>query len=602
MRALGTKREMEKIVNDFVINVATANGTGSQSSNLIILHSMFEMGVPVSGKNLFPSNISGLPTWFIIRASDKGYQAPGDGTNIQVLMNKDTWIKDLEALEPGSIVIFNQDVKLPVDRHDCTLLGMPMTKMARKINAKLGKLIANMYYVGALAYLLDIDEDAIARALEAQFSGKEKAIEINSQAILEGREFAEENWEFDCQFTVEAREKDPNSFLIEGNEAIALGSIYGGITMLSWYPITPSSSVAEGIIKWLPKLRVDADGGSTCAVIQAEDELAAAGMVLGAGWAGGRGMTCTSGPGISLMSEFIGLFYFSEVPGVIWDVNRVGPSTGLPTRTQQADLSMLYEASHGDTQHIVLIPGTIDECFEFGWRVFDYAERFQTMVFGFNDLDLGMNRWKTSGFKYPDMPMDRGKVIKTQKEMDSIPNYGRYRDVDGDGVAYRTLPGSGLDPILYRGTGHDEDGIYSEDPQVYNDAMARLKRKINGARNHLPAPVVREEEQKELGVIFYGSMENTIVEIDDLLGESGLSVSTCRVRALPLHSDVEDFVRRHDRTIVLEINRDGQLYGIIRKEFPVDLIHKIHSVAYSDGMPPRARVYTEMILRVLEDN
>ena len=602
VRALGTKRAMEKIVNDFVINVATANGTGSQSSNLIILHSMFEMGVPVSGKNLFPSNISGLPTWFIIRASDKGYQAPGDGTNIQVLMNKDTWIKDLEALEPGSIVIFNQDVKLPVERDDCTLLGMPMTKMARKINAKLGKLIANMYYVGALAYLLDIDEDAIARALEAQFSGKEKAIEINSQAILEGREFAEENWEFDCQFTVEAREKDPNSFLIEGNEAIALGSIYGGITMLSWYPITPSSSVAEGIIKWLPKLRVDADGGSTCAVIQAEDELAAAGMVLGAGWAGGRGMTCTSGPGISLMSEFIGLFYFSEVPGVIWDVNRVGPSTGLPTRTQQADLSMLYEASHGDTQHIVLIPGTIDECFEFGWRVFDYAERFQTMVFGFNDLDLGMNRWKTSGFKYPDMPMDRGKVIKTQKEMDSIPNYGRYRDVDGDGVAYRTLPGSGLDPILYRGTGHDEDGIYSEDPQVYNDAMARLKRKINGARNHLPAPVVREEEQKELGVIFYGSMENTIVEIDDLLGESGLSVSTCRVRALPLHSDVEDFVRRHDRTIVLEINRDGQLYGIIRKEFPVDLIHKIHSVAYSDGMPPRARVYTEMILRVLEDN
>ena len=600
--ALGTKRAMEKIVNDFVINVATANGTGSQSSNLIILHSMFEMGVPVSGKNLFPSNISGLPTWFIIRANDNGYQAPGDGTNIQVLMNKDTWFKDLEALEPGSIVIFNQDVKLPVERDDCTLLGMPMTKMARKINAKLGKLIANMYYVGALAYLLDIDEGAIDRALEAQFSGKEKAIEINSQAIMEGREFAEENWEFDCQFTVEAREKDPNSFLIEGNEAIALGSIYGGITMLSWYPITPSSSVAEGIIKWLPKLRTDADGGSTCAVIQAEDELAAAGMVLGAGWAGGRGMTCTSGPGISLMSEFIGLFYFSEVPGVIWDVNRVGPSTGLPTRTQQADLSMLYEASHGDTQHIVLIPGTIDECFEFGWRVFDYAERFQTMVFGFNDLDLGMNRWKTSGFKYPDIPMDRGKVIKTQKEMDSISNYGRYRDVDGDGVAYRTLPGSGLDPILYRGTGHDEDGIYSEDPQVYNDAMARLKRKINGARNHLPAPVVREEEKKELGVIFYGSMENTIVEIDDLLGESGLSVSTCRVRALPLHSDVEDFVRRHDRTIVLEINRDGQLYGIIRKEFPVDLIHKIHSVAYSDGMPPRARVYTEMILQVLEDN
>ena len=600
VRVLGTKRAMEKIVNDFVVNVATANGTGSQSSNLIILHSMFEMGVPVSGKNLFPSNISGLPTWFIIRASDRGYQAPGDGTNIQILMNKDTWIKDLEGLEPGTIVIYNEDVKMPVERDDCVLLGMPMTKMARKINPKLGRLIANMYYVGAVAHLLGVEEDAIEKAVKAQFKGKEKAVELNIQAISEGRESANENWDFDCQFSVESRDKDPDTFLIEGNEAIALGSIYGGISMLSWSPITPSSSLAESVINWLPELRSDGDGGSTCAVIQAEDELAAAGMVLGAGWAGGRGMTCTSGPGISLMSEFIGLFYFSEVPRVIWDVNRVGPSTGLPTRTQQGDLSMLYEASHGDTQHIVLIPGTVDECFEFGWRVFDYAERFQTMVFGFNDLDLGMNRWKTSGFTYPDSPMDRGKVVRSQEEMDSIPEYGRYRDVDGDGIAYRTLPGSGLDPILYRGTGHDEDGVYSEDPQVYHDAMARLKRKIDGAREHLPAPVIREEEKKDLGVIFYGSMENSIVEIDDMLEESGLSVSTCRVRALPLHSGVEDFVRRHDRTIVLEINRDGQLFGIIRKEFPAELIPKIHSVSYSDGMPPRARVYSDMILEVLE--
>tara|TARA_B100000945_G_scaffold308304_1_gene297855 strand:- start:3968 stop:5659 length:1692 start_codon:yes stop_codon:yes gene_type:complete len=561
---------------------------------------MFEMGVPVSGKNLFPSNISGLPTWFIIRASDRGYQAPGDGTNIQVLMNKDTWIKDLEGLDSGTIVVYNEDVKMPVEREDCVLLGMPMTKMARKINPKLGRLIANMYYVGAVAHLLGIDEESIEKAVKAQFKGKEKAVELNMQAISEGRGYADENWDFDCKFSVESRDKDSDSFLIEGNEAIALGSIYGGISMLSWYPITPSSSLAESVINWLPELRSDEDGGSTCAVIQAEDELAAAGMVLGAGWAGGRGMTCTSGPGISLMSEFIGLFYFSEVPGVIWDVNRVGPSTGLPTRTQQGDLSMLYEASHGDTQHIVLIPGTVDECFEFGWRAFDYAERFQTMIFGFNDLDLGMNRWKTSGFNYPESPMDRGKVIRSQEEMDSIANYGRYRDVDGDGIAYRTLPGSGLDPILYRGTGHDEDGVYSEDPQVYNDTMARLKRKIDGSKEHLPAPVIREEEKKDLGVIFYGSMENSIVEIDDMLEESGLSVSTCRVRALPLHPDVEDFVRRHDRTIVLEINRDGQLFGIIRKEFPAELIPKIHSVSYSDGMPPRARVYSDMILEVLE--
>ena len=586
-------------VNDFTINIATANGTGSQSANLVILHSMYEMGVPVSGKNLFPSNISGLPTWFIIRASDAGYQAPGDYTHIQVLMNKDTWQKDLDKLDPGTVIIYNQDTKLPVDRDDCIVLGMPMTKMARAISPKMAKLMANMYYVGALAHILKIDQQAIRKAISQQFGGKEKAIEWNMQAISEGIEYAKENWNYESEYLVEERDKDANTFLIEGNEATALGAIYGGINMLSWYPITPSSSVAESIIAWIPKLREGEDGGATCAVVQAEDELAAAGMVLGAGWAGGRGMTCTSGPGISLMSEFIGLFYFSEVPGVIWDVNRVGPSTGLPTRTQQGDLSMLYEASHGDTQHIVLIPGTVDECFEFGWRAFDYADRFQTMVFGFGDLDLGMNRWSTAGFKYPETPMDRGKVIRSQEQMDAIANYGRYRDVDGDGIAYRTLPGSGLDPILYRGTGHDEDGIYSEDPQVYHATMERLRRKIDGARDVLPAPVIREEKEKSVGIIFYGSMENTIVEIDDMLEETGLSVSTCRVRALPYHSEVQSFIERHEKVIILEINRDGQLFGILRKELPVHLLSKIQSVAYSDGLPPRAKVYSNMIIDAL---
>jgi 2-oxoglutarate ferredoxin oxidoreductase subunit alpha len=588
-------------VNDFTINIATANGTGSQSANLIILHSMYEMGVPVSGKNLFPSNISGLPTWFIIRASDAGYQAPGDHTHIQVMMNKDTWEKDLNNTEPGAVIIYNQDVKLPVERDDCVVLPMPMTKMARSISPKMAKLMANMYYVGAMAHILKIDQGAIEAAVSNQFGGKEKAIEWNLQAIAQGKAYAEENWDYESEYMAEARNKDPNTFLIEGNEATALGAIYGGINMLSWYPITPSSSVAESIISWIPKLREAEDGGATCAVVQAEDELAAAGMVLGAGWAGGRGMTCTSGPGISLMSEFIGLFYFSEVPGVIWDVNRVGPSTGLPTRTQQGDLSMLYEASHGDTQHIVLIPGTVDECFEFGWRAFDYADRFQTMVFGFGDLDLGMNRWSTAGFEYPDIPMDRGKVIRSQEQMDAIANYGRYRDVDGDGIAYRTLPGSGLDPILYRGTGHDEDGIYSEDPQVYHSTMERLKRKIDGARDLLPAPIIRQEKEKSVGIIFYGSMENTIVEIDDMLEETGLSVSTCRVRALPYHSDVEAFIEAHDNIVVLEINRDGQLFGILRKELPVQLLTKIQSVAYSDGLPPRARVYADLILETMKE-
>jgi len=591
---------MKRICNDFTINIATANGTGSQSANLIVLNSMFQMGVPVSGKNLFPSNISGLPTWFIIRASDQGYQAPGDKAHIQVLMNKDTWHKDLAGIEPGTVVIYNEDVKLPVDRDDCPSFGMPMTKMARGINPKLARLMCNMYYVGALAHLLGIDDTAIGEALNDQFKGKEKAIELNLRAIGEGRAYAAENWEEDIPHCIEARDKDSGSFLVEGNEAVALGSIFGGINMLSWYPITPSSSLAESIIEWLPELRQGDDGGATCAVIQAEDELAAVGMVIGAGWAGGRGMTCTSGPGISLMSEFIGLAYFAEVPGVIWDINRVGPSTGLPTRTQQGDLSMLYEASHGDTQHIVLIPGTVDECFEYGWRAFDYAERFQTIVFGFSDLDLGMNRWSTAGFQYPDSPMDRGKVLHTQEEIDAVADYGRYRDVDGDGIPYRTLPGSGLDPILYRGTGHDEDGIYSEDPDVYYATVSRLRRKIDGARDLLPAPIVREEKEQQIGVIYYGSMENSITEIDDMLESTGLSVSTCRVRALPYHSEVEGFIERHDKVIVLEINRDGQLYGILRKELPVHLLPRLHSVAYTDGIPPRARVYADKILETLE--
>ena len=591
---------MAQIVNDFTLNIATANGTGSQSANLILLHSMFEMGVPVSGKNLFPSNISGLPTWFIIRASDAGYQAPGDKTHIQVVMNKDTWLADVEKAEPGTIIIHNMDVKLPVERDDCVVLGIPMTKMARAINPKLARMIANMYYVGGLAEVLGIDASALRAALTQQFKGKEKAIELNTRAINEGRAYAAENWNCDIGYAIESRDKNPDTYLIEGNEATALGCLFGGVNMLSWYPITPSSSLAESIIGWIPKIRTAEDGGSTCAVIQAEDELAAAGMVVGAGWAGGRGMTATSGPGISLMSEFIGLAYFAEVPGVIWDVNRVGPSTGLPTRTQQGDLSLLYEASHGDTQHIVLIPGTVDECFEYGWRVFDYAERFQTIVFGFSDLDLGMNRWSTAGFQYPDSPMDRGKVLRTREEVDAIANYGRYRDVDGDGIPYRTLPGSGLDPILYRGTGHDEDGIYSEDPDVYYATISRLRRKIDSARDLLPAPIIREEEEQQIGVIYYGSMENSITEIDDMLESTGLSVSTCRVRALPYHSEVEDFIERHDKVIVLEINRDGQLYGILRKELPVHLLSRLHSVAYTDGMPPRARVYADKILETLE--
>tara|TARA_B100000287_G_scaffold435269_1_gene502754 strand:- start:956 stop:2812 length:1857 start_codon:yes stop_codon:yes gene_type:complete len=602
-RTSGIKKviKMENIVNDFTINVATANGTGSQSANLILLQSLFDMGVPVSGKNLFPSNISGLPTWYIIRLSEHGYQAPGNRTDIQVLVNPATWEEDLAALEPGTVVVWNENSKLEMNREDVVSYPIPMTKIARSINPKLAKLITNIVYVGALAELLGIKQSALESAIKTQFKGKESAIELNTNAIELGRQHFRENLTKSDPYVVKEREIDVKQFFVEGNEAVALGCLFGGAQMLSWYPITPSSSLAEAMIAWIPKIRTNDDGEANCAVIQAEDELAAAGMVLGAGWAGGRGMTATSGPGISLMQEFIGLAYFAEIPSVFWDVCRVGPSTGLPTRTQQSDITLLYEGSHGDTQHIVLFPGTVEECFEFGWRAFDISERFQTPVFGMSDLDLGMNRWACSGFEYPDKDMDRGKVVRDKDIFEAFEEFGRYLDVDGDGIPYRTLPGSGMAPILYRGTGHNPMGVYSEKPHDYLQLMKRLRRKIDSSRDVIPAPILREESECEIGIIYLGSMENTIQEIDDLLEATGLKVSQCRLRALPAHSEIEKFIERHDTTIVLEINRDGQLYGILRKEIPIELVPKLRSVAYSDGMPPRGKIYADLILEILQD-
>jgi len=592
---------MASIINDFTLNIATANGTGSQSANLILLQSMFDMGIEVSGKNLFPSNISGLPTWYIIRVSDQGYQAPGNRVDIQVLVNPATWEEDLAALLPGTVVVWNSDGKLPMDREDVISYPIPMNSLARKLNPKLAKLVSNIIYVGALAEIIGIDQAALESAVMKQFKGKASAIELNTTALSLGRDYFKENLTKEDEYILEPRDRKEERFFIEGNEATALGCLFGGVQMLSWYPITPSSSLAESIIGYIPKLRLNDEGEPTVAVIQSEDELAAAGMVIGAGWAGARGMTATSGPGISLMQEFIGLAYFAEVPSVFWDVNRVGPSTGLPTRTQQSDIQILYEGSHGDTQHIVMIPGNVEECFEFGWKAFDVAERYQTPVFGLSDLDLGMNRWSCAGFEYPDKPMDRGKVVRDKDVFEAFENFGRYRDVDGDGIPYRTLPGSGMDPILYRGTGHNEDGKYSEKPEDYLYLMNRLRQKITNARDDLPEPILREETECEVGIIYLGSMENSIQEIDDILEATGMKVSQCRVRALPLHSEIEAFIERHEMVVVLEINRDGQLYTIIRKEIPNHLVPKVHSVAYSDGMPPRAQIYADKILEKIDE-
>ena len=509
--------------------------------------------------------------------------------------------RDLAALEPGTAVIWNADAKMPMEREDVISYPVPMNSLARKLNPKLAKLVTNIIYVGVIAELIGIDDGALHSAVERQFKGKASAIELNTTALGLGRTYCKENLTKQDPYALESRSREGDRFFIEGNEATALGCLFGGVQMLSWYPITPSSSMAEAIIAYIPTLRVNDEGQPTVAVIQSEDELAAAGMVIGAGWAGARGMTATSGPGISLMQEFIGLAYFAEIPSVFWDVNRVGPSTGLPTRTQQSDIQILYEGSHGDTQHIVLIPGTVEECFEFGWKAFDYAERYQTPVFGLSDLDLGMNRWSCGGFQYPDTPMDRGKVVREKEVFEAFENFGRYKDVDGDGIPYRTLPGSGMDPILYRGTGHNEYGKYSEKPEDYLYLMNRLRQKITNARNDLPEPLLREEVECEVGIIYLGSMENSIQEIDDLLEATGMKVSQCRVRALPLHEEVEAFIERHEMIIVLEINRDGQLYTIIRKEIPNHLVPKVHSVAYSDGMPPRAQIYADKILEKIEE-
>ena len=592
---------MESIVNDFTINIATANGTGSQSANLILLQSLFDMGVPVSGKNLFPSNISGLPTWYIIRLSDYGYQAPGNPNQHPDLVNPATWAEDLAALEPGTVVVWNENSKLEMDRDDVISYPIPMTKIARGINPKLAKLITNIVYVGAPAEILGIEQSALESAVAKQFKGKDSAIELNTTALNLGREYFRDNLAKDDPYVVEARPIEVPQFFIEGNEAIALGSLFGGAQMLSWYPITPSSSLAEGIIAWIPKIRTNDDGESTCAVIQAEDELAAAGMVLGAGWAGARGMTATSGPGISLMQEFIGLAYFAEIPSVFWDVCRVGPSTGLPTRTQQSDITMLYEGSHGDTQHIVLFPGTVEECFEFGWRAFDYTEKFQTPVFGMSDLDLGMNRWACSGFEYPSEAMDRGKVVREKEVFEAFEEFGRYLDVDGDGIRIEPYPAQEWRQSYTEEPVTIQWEFYSEKPHDYLQLMKRLRDKIDSTRDQLPAPILREESECEIGIIYLGSMENTIQEIDDILESTGLKVSQCRLRALPAHSEIEKFIERHQTTIVLEINRDGQLYGILRKEIPIDLVPKLRSVAYSDGMPPRAQIYADMILECLEE-
>jgi 2-oxoglutarate ferredoxin oxidoreductase subunit alpha len=593
------KLEQGRVVNDFSIQVATVNGSGSQSSNSVLMRSIFQMGIPVSGKNLFPSNIAGLPTWFTIRVNKNGYVARKSDIEILVAMNPQTAIDDVKSLSTGAVCISPVELKLDAIRKDVLHYQVPFTELAAKAseNLKLRKLLMNMLYVGVVAELLNIDHGQIENSISKQFEGKTKAIDLNLNAVKIGREWARENLKKEDPYFVEPMDKTQGKIIIDGNAACALGSLFAGVTVVTWYPITPSSSLCEQLIDYLKDYRIDKETGkASFAVIQAEDELAAIGMALGAGWAGARSMTSTSGPGISLMAEFTGYGYFTEIPTVIFDVQRVGPSTGMPTRTSQADLISAYTLSHGDTKHIVLLPGSIVECYEMAGEAFELAEQFQTPVFVLTDLDLGMNNWMSDPFEYPTKPISRGKVM-TAADIEKAGKFERYRDVDGDGIPYRTLPGTDHPQAAYftRGSGHNEKAGYTEKPEDYVNLMDRLEKKFQTARKFVPAPVVSVEKGAKIGIIAFGSSDFAVIESRDQLKAANIPTSYLRVRALPFTDDLRKFVETHDHVYVVEQNRDAQMRDLIRLELP-ELAMKIRSVKHYDGLPIDARFVTDAIM------
>lgn len=589
------------IVNDFVINIATINGSGSQSANTILLKSLFRMGIPVGGKNVFPSNIQGLPTWFWVRASKDGYTGRRKEADIVIAMNPQTVLEENKVLKAGGVFLYNADMKFDTSllRKDVLTLSVPFKQIVDQATTqvKIKKLLANIVYVGVMAELLNLDDEALATCLRDQFGGKESVIEVNKKAMDLGREFAKANLKT-SEFPYKAQKMNATSgkMMIDGNTASALGLIYGGATVAAWYPITPSSSVIENFAKYSEKLRKTADGKNKFAVVQAEDELASICMVLGAGWAGARSFTATSGPGVSLMQEASGFAYYAEIPAVIWDVQRVGPSTGMPTRTAQADLFSAVFSSHGDTKHPCLIPGTVNECFEFGQTCFDLAERLQTLVFVLSDLDLGMNLWMENEFPFPTKPYDRGKVL-TEKELEKTQNYFRYQDVDHDGIPYRTLPGTRhpAGPYVTRGSGHGPKAEYTEKGEVYLEIMNRLALKWETAKNFVPKPMTEISGQK-VGILAYGSVDEPMKEGRDLLKKNGVATDYLRVRALPFTKEVKEFIQSHDRTYVVDLNRDGQMNALLTMEWP-ELHTKMRNLKHYEGTPITADVVCEQILK-----
>jgi 2-oxoglutarate ferredoxin oxidoreductase subunit alpha len=587
----------QRIVNDMSIQVATVNGSGSQSSNTVLLRSIFQMGVPVSGKNMFPSNIAGLPTWYTIRANKNGYIGRKKEIDFLVAMNPETATEDTMSLAPGASVLYDEPLALHKLRDDLIFYSVPYDKIVAPVcpEAKLRKLVKNMVYVGVVASLLTIDMAEVEKAIRKQFAKKAKAANLNLAAAQAGFEYAKANLQKRGVFYIERMDKTAGKIIIDGNSAAALGCMFAGCTVVTWYPITPSSSLVETMIEYMKEYRIDRDGKATFAIVQAEDELAAIGMVIGAGWAGARSMTATAGPGISLMSEFAGLAYYVEVPGVIWDIQRVGPSTGLPTRTSQGDILSTAVLSHGDTKHILLIPCSVEECFTMATDAFNLAEQFQTLVFVMSDLDLGMNNWMSDPFPYPTTPIKRGKVL-SKEDLDRLGGFARYKDVDGDGIGHRTLPGTPHPAAAYfaRGSGHNERAQYSERADDFENNMERLNRKFETARSFVPRPEIIKGSNAKIGIIGYGTSHWGITESrDQLRAEYGIETDYLRLRAYPFTREVHEFVEQHEHVYIVEQNRDAQMLSLLKLDLKPELTPRLRSIAHITGLPLDARSITD---------
>lgn len=593
-------QEQQRVTNDMSIQVATVNGSGSQSSNTVLLRSIFQMGVPVSGKNLFPSNIAGLPTWYTIRANKDGYIARKKEIDFLVAMNPETAQEDVKSLASGAVVVYDEPLNLSAIRNDLIFYSVPYDKLVAPVcpEAKLRKLVRNMIYVGVVAKLLNIEMAEVEKAIRKQFASKAKAANLNLAAVQAGFDYASANLPKRDPYFVKRMDKTAGKIIIDGNSAAALGCMFAGVTVVSWYPITPSSSLPETLIEYMKEYRIGDNGKATFAIVQAEDELAAIGMVIGAGWAGARAMTATAGPGISLMAEYAGLAYYTEVPGVIWDIQRVGPSTGLPTRTSQGDILSTAFLSHGDTKHILLIPSSVEECYTMAGEAFDLAEQFQTLVFVMSDLDLGMNNWMSDPFKYPEKPLNRGKVLG-REELDKLGGFSRYKDVDGDGIPYRTLPGTDHPAAAYfaRGSGHNEKSQYSERPDDFERNMERINRKFETARSFVPRPEIVQTGKSKIGIIAYGTSHWAITEArDQLRKEYQVETDYLRLRAYPFTREVHNFIEQHDRVYVVEQNRDAQMLSLLKLDARPELVTRLLSVAHIHGLPLDARSVTDEIM------